>query len=144
MPEPSRNGQVSSGNDSRIPLGKRKVTTNQVARQLVADKPVIGDILVEGIDNPVSIAPGMRQRVIAVLPGGVGIPHHIQPVPTHVLAVVGRGEKRLHHTFEGLHVRSLVLHETLHGISIGGEAGQPVTHPPHERTAICCRALGRL
>ena len=66
---------------------------HQVAGDLLADEAVVGEVVVEGVDNPVSIPPGVRDLVVELVAAGLGEPDDIEPVAGEPLAEVGRGEQ---------------------------------------------------
>ena len=61
-----------------------------VARQLFFQKLVVREILVEGLDDVIPIAPRIGAIEIMFVAVGVGIPRHVQPVPAPALAVLRR------------------------------------------------------
>ncbi len=66
-----------------------------VGGELEHQKAVVGQVVVQGRDDPVAVGPGMRP--VFFLAGidvalRVRIPRHIEPVPRPVFAVVGGGE----------------------------------------------------
>ena len=66
----------------------------EVAGELLAEELVVGLVAVEGVDHPVAVPPGVRQRVVAVLAGGVGVADEVEPVPAPALAVGGEASSR--------------------------------------------------
>ena len=65
----------------------------QVAGELLADELVVGQVAVEGVDHPVAVAVHLRDRVVGVVAGGVGVADDVEPVPAPALAVGRRGEQ---------------------------------------------------
>ena len=65
---------------------------DQVAGKLPGDEPVVGQVLVEGADNPISPRRhvAVHVRLISVC---VGVAGKIQPVAGHALAVMRRGQE---------------------------------------------------
>ena len=61
----------------------------QVAGELLDDEPVVGQVAVEGVDDPVAIEPDVP-RLVLLEPVGVGVPGRVEPVPAPALAVMGR------------------------------------------------------
>ena len=80
--------QKASAHDSSRILLRRIIGMNEIAGDLFADELVVWQISVERVDHPVSISPGIRNRMIGVLAGGVGITNNIQPMSAPVFAVM--------------------------------------------------------
>ena len=59
----------------------------QVAGDLLDDEPVVGQVAVEGVDDPVAIEPDVP-RLVLLEAVGVGVPGRVEPVPAPALAVV--------------------------------------------------------
>ncbi len=83
-------GEEAQGRQAVKPIGP----VEQVARDLLDDEPVVGQVAVEGPDQPVAIAepvgvePGL-ERVGLVL----AVARHVEPVAPPALAVVRRGQQ---------------------------------------------------
>ena len=88
----------------------------QVARELFDGELIIREVVVEGVDDPVAVAPDRAQGVGAV-PGRVGVARQVEPDARPALAVGG------------------VFQETIHGlfISIGRRIGGEFVHFPRRR-----------
>ena len=98
------------------------VAGQQVAGELLADELVVGHVAVEGVDHPVAVAVHLRDRVVGVVAGGVGVADHVEPVPAPALAVGGRGEQPVDDLREG--VRRLVRQERVDLLGRRRQAGQ--------------------
>ena len=70
-------------------LGRRQ----EIARKLFGQELVVGEILVEGIDDIVAIPPGVTHDGVGVVGGRFGVTHEIEPVSAPTLAVVARLEQ---------------------------------------------------
>ena len=70
-----------------------------IARQLLADELVVRFIVVERINDVISIAPGVRLLAIALVAIAFGIAHQIQPVSSPALAIMGRSEQSIDQSF---------------------------------------------
>ena len=57
----------------------------EVAGDLLADEPVVGQVVVEGPDDVVPIAPGVGNIIIPLVPVRLREPDHVQPVPREPL-----------------------------------------------------------
>ena len=79
--------------DRRLP--ERTVLTealigNQIAGNLLADKSIIGQVLVEGPDDIVPITPGIQLVIVIFVAVGLRKPHQVQPVSGPSFPVVLR------------------------------------------------------
>ena len=86
----------------------------EVARDLIADELVVGHVRVQGLRDPVAVAPGVED--VAGLAGasrieGVGVADHVEPMPSPALSVGGRRQQAVDHAREG--VGRFVLEERL-------------------------------
>ncbi len=63
--------------------------SHQVASHMFDDETVVGDIFVEGADDPVPVPPCMRDRIVKLMAACFRVSHKVQPVPTPVLTEVG-------------------------------------------------------
>ena len=72
----------------------------QVARKLPDGELVEGEVLVEGADHPVAIAPHLT-FIVEVQAMGVGVAGGVEPEPGLFFAVVGRGEISVDHALVG-------------------------------------------
>ena len=92
----------SQRQEARRRFGGRIVQT--VCCQLCQDEPVVGHVLVERLNHPITVGVGMW--VVAVLLKhialGIGIAGHVQPMPTPTLAEVLRIEQPVHRCCVGL------------------------------------------
>src|SRR5690606_5987503 len=63
----------------------------EVVGQLVDDEPIVGEVAVQGGDDPVPIKPG---GALGLAPGfgDVGVAGEVEPVASPALPVMGRGE----------------------------------------------------
>ena len=69
----------------------------QVSRQLLADELVVGHVNIEGADQVIAVAPGLRDRGIAFAAVGVGVADKVHPVAGEVLAEAGRSQQPVDH-----------------------------------------------
>src|SRR5262249_54643043 len=83
-----------------------------VAGQLLRQEAVIRQVVVEGLDNVIAVAPGLWpwaiRREVAVR---VGVAGDIEPVAPPALAVGGRGEQAIDKALVG--VRALISEEVV-------------------------------
>ena len=66
---------------------------NLVASQLLANEPIVGLVRVEGFDDVVAIAPGVRFCAVTFVAVALGVTHKVKPVASPTFTVVRRGEQ---------------------------------------------------
>ena len=85
----------------------------QVAGNLLLDEAVVGQVVVEGADEPVPIPPALRiepwLKTVRLI---LTVACDVQPVPRLPLAVMRAGQQVIHHLRKG--GGGLVVHERLH------------------------------
>ena len=76
----------------------------QIGCELLDQKLIVGQILVQGLHNPIAVPVG--ERVVAILgeyvPFGVGIPGDVEPISPPTLAVVQRFQQPIDQVRIGL------------------------------------------
>ncbi len=93
----------------------------QVAGQLPGDKPVPGQVAVEGVDDPV--APGPHLAFAVDLEAvAVGVAGEVEPVGGQAFAVARRGEEAIDRAFVG--IRAGIPHEARDFVGSGGQTSQ--------------------
>ena len=65
----------------------------EVAGELFHNETVVGKVVVEGLNDVVAIAPGVRIKVIFVHAGGVGVAGDVEPMTSPAFAIVRRGKQ---------------------------------------------------
>ena len=106
----------------------------QVAGELFADELVVRDVGIEGPDQVVAVAPGLRDGGVAFAAVRIGVADEIHPVAGEVFAVAGRGQQAVDDLGE-----SLGRGVGFEGGDFGGrrrQAGQHVGRPPDERGLV--------
>ena len=73
----------------------------EIASQLVAEKIVVGEVLVESPDDPVSISNIVPVKVL-VHPVGVGKADKVKPVSGHVFTVLLPGKEKVYQFLIGV------------------------------------------
>ena len=109
----------------------------EVARNLLDDELVVGQVAIQSADHPIAIEPDLALLVL-LESVGVGIARRIQPVPPPAFAVMRRSEESLHLLLVG--VPAPVGKE---GIDLRGrrrESDQVQAQPAEQRRAV---RLGR-
>ena len=91
---------IASGIDAAGPRRRQ-----QVAGDLEPDEIRIGHVAIEGLDDPVAVAPGfaevaLRGQLDQV--AGIGVADDVEPVPAPPLAIGRRGQQPVHHPREGV------------------------------------------
>ncbi|MCY2962520.1 MAG: hypothetical protein NT069_02520 [Planctomycetota bacterium] len=66
------------------------LSSQNISRDLFPQEFVVRLVGVEGIDDVVAVAPREWHGIVCGLSRGVGVTHHVEPVPTPALAVGGR------------------------------------------------------
>src|SRR5712672_404231 len=108
----------------------------QVAGELLAYEPVVGLVLVVGLDHVVAIRPDAAE-IIQVQAVGIAVARHIEPIAGAVLAIARAREQAIDELFIG--VARGVGDECRHFLRRWRQAGQIVAHAPDERAAIGLR-----
>ena len=117
---------LESGRNSLFGCGLRK----KVPGDLLEAELVERHVLIEGIDDPLTITPGMRSYAIALVAVTVGVACQIQPVKGPSLPVMRRGEEPVNHTF--VSIRTLIAQVTADLVRRRGQADQVQADPSDE------------
>ena len=115
-PESTRIGKVACGDDSLITFFVGSAAP-QVTGQLIPHEFVIRLVTVEGIHHPVAITVNLRDRIVRIIPGSVGVTDDIQPMPPPAFAVSRRSQQPFHHAGEC--VFSIVRKKGMHFVRRG-------------------------
>ena len=89
-------GQKAGGHNT-APVGTAIGRANQVAGNLLANELVIRQVVIEGFDDVVAIAPGVGIAMVLVVAGGVGIACDVEPMASPAFAIARRGEQAIYH-----------------------------------------------
>ena len=119
---------VARGNELRAGAVFQKV-----ARNLLPREPVKRQVVVKRVDDVVAIQ-RLRLMIVRVVANGVRVPHHVQPVHRHALAVMFAGQQTVHQL--PVRVRRLVIHERLHFRPRRRQPREIKRHPPNQRPPI--------
>ena len=84
---------------------------DSIAEDMFLDKGIVGEILVEGADDVISIAPGFVLVEIEFVAVRFGEAHEIEPVAGPAFPITGRGEKTVDNLLVG--ARTLIVEELL-------------------------------
>ena len=107
----------------------------QVAGDLLADEPVVRLVGVEGVDDVVAIAPGVRIGDVARRAGRFGVAGHVEPVPAPAFAERRRGQQPIDHLLERVG-RLRPLRKASISRRRRRQAGQVERHPADERQPV--------
>ena len=110
---------------------------HEVARDVLDDEAVIGHVGVERPDDVIAIGVGADDVVVELVPGRLGVPHQVEPVPPPALAVVGRREQAIDDLLEG--VRGAVGEEGVDLRDRRRQADQVERQAPEERPLVGVR-----
>ena len=81
------------------------VGLEQIAGELLAEKLGVGEVAIEGVDDPVAVAPRLAKvalwRELDEI-ASVGVADEVEPVPPPALAVARRGEQAIDDGVEGV------------------------------------------
>ena len=135
-------GQAQKGQrDGGLRLWLRKIARAHdlfrfIARDLLDHEFVVRLVLVEGVDDIVPIAPGIRQIGIPFVAGGVGITGEVEPETRPTLTVARVGQEFVHELFISLGI--WIIDERVH---LGGRWRQTYyieIESPDEGASGCC------
>ena len=121
---------VKGGSDTLFQGGIRR----QVTGDLIGDKTVEREVLVECVDHPFPIGPHAAERV-AFIATTVGVPGAVQPMPAPTLSVMRRRQQPIDAPCIG--VRARVPLEGPHGVATRWQADQIKRYPPELCGAGC-------
>jgi hypothetical protein len=93
---PGAHAEEAGGNDL---LGIVRVQF--IAGELFADELVVRLVAVEGPHHVIAIPPGVAAFKVVGKPRRIGVPHHVQPVLGHALAVVRTGQQAIDQAADG-------------------------------------------
>ena len=117
------------GGDALVLGGVRQ----QVAGDLLDDELVVGQVVIEGVDDPVAVEPDDARGVLFVAVG-IGVARGVQPDARPAFAVMGRGEQAVYLLLVG--VRGLVGEEGIEFLGRGRKAGEVEAQAAQQGGAI--------
>ena len=95
-------GQEAGRDQALMAFGIAGRVGQQVAGDLLADELVVGLVDVEGVNHVVAIAIGVDVRQVFILPVGIGIAGHVEPMPAPPLAILRSGQQSIHQSRESV------------------------------------------
>ena len=105
----------------------------EVACDLKLGEVVVGEVIVKGLDDPVSVGRVVAE-VVMMVSVGVGEADEVEPIFGHVLAVCGLGHEVICKLGAGLGRR--VIHEVVDLLERGREAGEVEREATHESSLV--------
>ena len=132
LAEPHRHGAKDGFVQTGARIHARRA--DKVTRNLLEHELLEGHVGVERADQVVAIHPGVLRRGIPLVAVGVGVMHHVHPMPCPTLAEVRAVEQRLHQLV--VSARRGARGETLHVLRLGWQSRECKTQPAGERAAI--------
>ena len=94
----------------------------------------VGQVAIEGIDDPVPVLPHMRQRMIGVFASGVCIVDDIQPEAAPLFAIVWAFEEAVDDAFPG--TGAFVSEKGIHFLRRWWQAGEVIGCATDEGEAV--------
>src|SRR4029077_16312305 len=101
---------------------------------------VVSFVLVEAIDDVVTVPPGIAKIDVGFVTATVGIARHVQPMPRPANPVLFRSEQLVDQFFISL--GRLVGHKALHPFGTGWKPGEIKACPADERALVRGRRGG--
>lgn len=132
--ESTGDGEEAGGDDVFGEAFGGTLGGEEIAGQLLAEELVVGEVAIEGVDNPVAVTPRVRSGVVTILSGGVGVADEVEPFAPPSFAVGGGGEQTFDEGVEG--VGGGVGEEGGDLFRGGGEAGEVVGGTADEGAAV--------
>src|SRR5262249_17208765 len=126
--------EILASGDNRFGV----VAVDLVAGKLLAEKAVVGLVVVEALDDVVAVTPDERLGTIALVTIGLGIADQVEPVASPLFAVMRRGEQPINQPLVG--IRRIVFQESVDLFGRRGKAGQVVSDTADQGDAVSGRA----
>ena len=127
----------TGGNEAKPKNAVGRAGEERIAGNLFLDEPRVRFVFVERTNNIIAIRPGVGPQLVLVVPAGVGVLHHIEPVPAPAFAVARAGEQSVGQCGDGLITigfRRLFKRRNLRGS--GRQAGEVEGHAPDQGEGI--------
>ena len=127
----------AGGNEAKPKDAVGRAGKERIAGNLFLHKPGVRFVFVERTNNVIAIRPGVGPELVLVIPAGVGVLHHIEPVSAPAFAVARAGEQSIGQCGDGLIAigfRRRFKRRDLRGR--GRQAGEVKGHAPDQRAVI--------
>ena len=122
-----------------LPGGVDSRLREEIARNVLADELVEGDVRIEGADQIVPITPRTLDLGIRFIAVGVAVTNHVHPVPRPLLSKMGRVQQAVH--LLGVSgVRVGIPEEGGDFFGLRGKSCQQIAHPPQQGVPIGARS----
>ena len=92
----------AGGNEAKPKYAVGRAGEKRIAGNLFLHKPCVRFVFVERTNNVIAIRPGVGPELVLVVPAGVGVLHHIEPVSAPAFAVAWAGEQSIGQRGDGL------------------------------------------
>ena len=112
----------------------------QVAGDLLDDELVVGQVAVEGVDDPVAVEADLA-RLVLLVAVGVGVAGGVEPDPAPALAVVRRVQQPIDQLSEGVAASNRL--EMSSSEKLGRKPDEVEEHPLEQRGRFRLRAKAR-
>ena len=99
----------------------------QIPGHLLDDESIVGEVPIDGLDDPLTVTPGVGAGTILLESVAVGVASQVQPVTRPALPEMRRGEQLPDQTLVGVGKRA--VHERLHLGGSGRESQQVQVQP---------------
>ncbi len=124
----------ADGVEASAAHGRRVIGIEFVAGDLLFHEAIVGLVVIEGIDDVVAIAPGIKKIGVLLEASGVAVACEIEPVAAPLLTVSRGGEELVDQLFVG--IGSGIGHEFFHLCGGGRQSVQIKIGAPDQGTAI--------
>src|SRR5260370_12943407 len=84
--------EIARGNHTLRVFLRRTLVRENIAGELLLNKLIVRLILVESVDNVVTIKPRLGYGIVSIIAGRVGVVHNVHPVPSPAFTVASGGE----------------------------------------------------
>ena len=122
-------GQKASSDQQTVAFCGR-FRWKQVTRYLFGEETIVGEIIVECLNDVVAVPPGMGESRVAteaVIPVRFTIAGYVEPVPPPAFTKMRRGQQLIDQCFySGLLSTLIVVQKSLDLFQRGGETGQVI------------------
>ena len=114
----------------KLAVARKPFRRQQISGDVFPGKLIVRDILIEGANQVIAIAPGVGLVVVELMAIGFCVADQIHPVASPALAVMGRGQQPVDDTSEG--IWAVVVEKRPDFLRLGRQTCQVKRHPPEE------------
>ncbi len=125
-----------AGGDEAVAVKGAFLGGEEVPGDLVADEFIVGHVFIDGVDDPVAVAPDFDGVGLVGAPGveRVGIADHVEPVPCPTFAIARRSEEALDQI--GVGVGCFVREKGVYRFGGGRQPGEIIGDAPNEGALV--------